>query len=388
MYLTQSVGANVVTLALSQFTWHQHVVLLETRCLVMSPATMKSDSTTANRLLLGELWHQVSLKHIPTLAVLGANTKAVELNDGGQLLQRKISAADIPIHHGNTLTTKWCLVHLMMYLPILRYKYGQDMNVVVIGASSSIGRQLVAYLLDQMYRVSFVTSDRSRYDAFEHAHKDQLMTFVNSGDAQQLHTALRASPACLLGVMVDNSMWYHDDVTIFNFTAVEYDTHPLYHRHRVVEMALCTLSNGSPLQFNGRYHHMLETGRFHMCMMSGVLTSLQMDVGCTADHEPPLDSMNSFSEALAIQWLTHHRAEYGLATMKPSKPFSTGSQTHALGCLQLWTHCCDWGLPAELETRTLDGFCRYSTDQPPQPDLLEWVYDCDQFTICGPRAVD
>ena len=70
----------------------------------------------------------------------------------------------------------------MMYLPILRYKYGPDMNVVVIGASSSIGRQLVAYLLDQMYRVSFVTSDRSRYDAFEHAHKDD----------QQLHTSLRA----------------------------------------------------------------------------------------------------------------------------------------------------------------------------------------------------
>ena len=137
-------------------------------------------------------------------------------------------------------------------------------------------------------------------------------------------------------MMVDNSMRYHDDVTIFNFTAVEYDNHPLYHRHRVVEMALCTLSNGSPLQFNGRYHHMLETGRFHMCMMSGVLTSLQMDVGRTADHEPPLDSMNSFSEAVAIRWLTRHRAEYGLATMKPSKPFSTGSQTQALGCLQLW----------------------------------------------------
>ncbi len=200
-----------------------------------------------------------------------------------------------------------------------------------------------------------------------------------------------AALVCLLGVMVDNSVWYHEDVTIFNFTAVEYHMTPSNHRHRVVEMGLCTLTPDSPLQFQGRYHHLLQSGRFHMCMMSGVLASLQRDATRCADHEPPLvdASLCSFSEELARKWLAQHQATYGLVTAKPSKPFTTGTHTEAQKCMELWSHCREWGLPAEVEAMTLDGFCRYSdsTEEPPQPDMLHWEYSQDQFTICAPRAV-
>jgi sterol desaturase/sphingolipid hydroxylase (fatty acid hydroxylase superfamily) len=358
--LVSLLGIDVVTMARSRFVLDDQIVLVETRCLGQTPQEMKRQPARTNARLFQEIRSHTSTP-TPTLVLLGADTKATELNTSGQALQAQVAYP--PVYHGNGLTTIWCLANLRMYLPILRYRYGPQMPIIIIGASSSIGQRLVSFVLDRGYPVSFVTSDRARYESF--CHKDKAaLTFVDSNNMQQLHAALRVSPVCLLCMIVDNRSHYHPDVTIFNFTAAEYVGSG---HERVVDMGFGGLVSGSPLHFHGRYHHALERGRFHICMMSGVLALLTGD----QNHEKPLETYDMSDDYVAQVW-RDCKQKYGLTTLAPSRSFSTGVQTQCAH--SFWVHCRKWDIPVEIETKTRSGFSRYMTKMRFAPsDVLEFI---------------
>ncbi len=355
-------GRGGLMLARSTFRFQEQIIELETRGLMATPSQMKHNPTETNRNILRDIHAQPP----GTLVVLGANTKSTELNQSGQWIQQRTSYQTVC--HGNYLTALWCLGNLMMYLPFYD-KSVLEKPILVIGASSSIGKQLVKFLLRRGHGVLFATSDGSRFTP------QQGLEMVNTGSEDEMRSAFSRAAICLFGVMVDLSRFVCPNLTIFNFTAVEYPASWLRSNERIVEMALATLLEGSPLVYTGRYCHMLEPGRFHTCLLGGIVRALD---GVT-EHEPPLESAD-LSESTIQTSMQRYRDRFGLVPIPPSRSLQTGRQVSA-DWYRLYKHCIEWHISCVVETKDRSGYSVYDIVPEHTLHVLEWDYSMEQLTL-------